>query len=64
MYRCLDCGGIWTEWELDLVHTREILGVGCGTEDYYTAYCPRCGGEEIVSRDSILYEEKEEEDEN
>lgn len=64
MYRCLDCGGLWTEWELDLVHTRESLGAGCGAEDWYTAYCPRCGGEEIEEEPSILYREKEEENED
>ena len=60
MYKCLTCGGVWTEWELDVVNTPNYHGAEIGWEDYYAAYCPRCGGEEIVSKDSILYEEKEE----
>lgn len=64
MYRCLDCGGLWLESDLDLVNTPNYHGVEIGWEDYYSACCPRCGSEDVEEEPSILYGEKEEENED
>lgn len=59
MYRCLDCGGLWLECELAVVNTPNYHGPEIGWEDYYTSYCPRCGGEEIEEEVIDLEEDEE-----